>query len=106
MVQRTLNDALAGHKDERVVLRGWVHRRSRLSAVTFLVLRDRSGLAQIVVTSRDQAQLDSSARRPSSRSKARSPPTTGAGRPEITEPRSARCPTRPRHRRWSCGARL
>ena len=50
MVQRTLNDALAGHKDERVVLRGWVHRRRRLSAVSFLILRDRSGLAQVVVS--------------------------------------------------------
>ena len=59
MVQRTLNDALAGHKDERVVLRGWVHRRRRLSAVSFLILRDRSGLAQVVVSDdATKAQLD------------------------------------------------
>ncbi|MGZ4450629.1 MAG: aspartate--tRNA(Asn) ligase [Nocardioides sp.] len=32
-----------------VRLQGWVHRRRELAAVTFLVLRDRSGLAQVVV---------------------------------------------------------
>jgi nondiscriminating aspartyl-tRNA synthetase len=30
-------------------LHGWVHRRRALASVTFLILRDRSGLAQIVV---------------------------------------------------------
>ncbi|KZM74466.1 aspartate--tRNA(Asn) ligase [Nocardia terpenica] len=41
----------------RVALEGWIHRRRRLAAVTFVVLRDRSGLAQAVVTdpvARDQ----------------------------------------------------
>src|SRR5690242_14471374 len=32
-----------------VRLQGWVHRRRELAAVSFLVLRDRSGLAQVVV---------------------------------------------------------
>ena len=32
-----------------VRLQGWVHRRRGLAALTFLVLRDRSGLAQVVV---------------------------------------------------------
>lgn len=35
---------------EDVRIEGWVHRRRRLSSVTFLVVRDRSGLAQVVVT--------------------------------------------------------
>ncbi len=34
---------------ETVRLQGWVHRRRTLSALTFLVVRDRSGLAQVVV---------------------------------------------------------
>jgi len=33
----------------QVRLQGWVHRRRELSALTFLVVRDRSGLAQVVV---------------------------------------------------------
>jgi len=32
-----------------VRLQGWVHRRRELASVTFLVLRDRTGLAQVVV---------------------------------------------------------
>src|SRR5215210_8388891 len=32
-----------------VRLQGWVHRRRELATVTFLVIRDRSGLAQVVV---------------------------------------------------------
>src|SRR3954447_9899942 len=32
-----------------VRLQGWVHRRRELAAITFLVVRDRTGLAQVVV---------------------------------------------------------
>src|SRR4051812_27108896 len=34
---------------EPVRLQGWVHRRRELAAVTFLVVRDRTGLAQVVL---------------------------------------------------------
>ncbi len=47
---RTLGADLAVRSGEHVVLEGWVHRRRRLAAVTFLVVRDRSGLTQVVVT--------------------------------------------------------
>jgi nondiscriminating aspartyl-tRNA synthetase len=47
---RTLCSALpAAEPGSTVRLQGWVHRRRELSAVTFLVLRDRSGLAQVVL---------------------------------------------------------
>ena len=49
-MSRTLAAQLPSHHDEHVVLEGWVHRRRRHATVTFLVLRDRSGLAQVVVT--------------------------------------------------------
>lgn len=49
-MSRTLTAQLKAHIDRDVVLEGWVHRRRRLSAVTFLVLRDRAGLAQVVAT--------------------------------------------------------
>ncbi len=49
-MSRTLAAQLPSHHDEHVVLEGWVHRRRRHAAVTFLVLRDRSGLAQVVAT--------------------------------------------------------
>ena len=39
-----------------VRLEGWVHRRRVLGAVTFLIVRDRSGLAQVVVRDREARQ--------------------------------------------------
>jgi nondiscriminating aspartyl-tRNA synthetase len=49
-MSRTLAAQLPNHRDEPVELEGWVHRRRRHAAVTFLVLRDRSGMAQVVAT--------------------------------------------------------
>ncbi|MGH3490199.1 MAG: aspartate--tRNA(Asn) ligase [Actinopolymorphaceae bacterium] len=47
---RTLTADLASIEDGADVrLQGWVHRRRRLASVTFVVIRDRSGLAQVVV---------------------------------------------------------
>jgi nondiscriminating aspartyl-tRNA synthetase len=43
-----------------VRVEGWVHRRRILATVTFLVLRDRSGLAQVVV--RDPSALEAARR--------------------------------------------
>ncbi|MCW2738940.1 amino acid--tRNA ligase-related protein [Nocardioides sp.] len=47
---RTLcHDLSISTPGSEVTLEGWVHRRRALSRVTFLVLRDRSGLAQVVL---------------------------------------------------------
>ncbi len=40
----------------RLRIEGWIHRRRFLAAVTFLIVRDRTGLAQVVV--RDQDALE------------------------------------------------
>lgn len=45
---RTLTRTLCDHVGEMVFLRGWVHRCRDLGGVYFLLLRDRSGLCQIV----------------------------------------------------------
>ena len=47
---RVLLADLAAHVGERVTVAGWLHRRRALSQVTFLVIRDRSGLGQIVLS--------------------------------------------------------
>jgi nondiscriminating aspartyl-tRNA synthetase len=46
---RALATELAEHVGERVTLKGWLHRQRRLSHVTFLIVRDRSGLGQVVI---------------------------------------------------------
>ncbi len=42
-------DLASAPPGERATLAGWIHRRRVLASVTFLVLRDRTGLAQVVV---------------------------------------------------------
>ncbi len=48
-MQRILSSQLATHIGERVTIAGWVHRRRLLKSVAFLIVRDRAGLAQVVV---------------------------------------------------------
>jgi nondiscriminating aspartyl-tRNA synthetase len=48
-MERILTTELAAHAGERVLLRGWVHRTRDLSRVSFLLLRDRGGIAQVVL---------------------------------------------------------
>jgi nondiscriminating aspartyl-tRNA synthetase len=55
-MKRTLATALPhATPGETVRLQGWVHRRRELATVAFLVVRDRSGLAQVIV--RDGSDL-------------------------------------------------
>ncbi|GIH09376.1 aspartate--tRNA(Asp/Asn) ligase [Rhizocola hellebori] len=48
-MQRILSSELAVHVGEPVTIAGWVHRRRELKSVSFLILRDRAGLAQVVL---------------------------------------------------------
>jgi nondiscriminating aspartyl-tRNA synthetase len=51
MISRTLAAELPRHVGAHVRVAGWVHRRRRLKSVTFVVVRDRSGTAQVVLRS-------------------------------------------------------
>ena len=56
-MQRILSSEITLHVGEKVQVAGWIHRRRELKSVAFLILRDRAGLAQIVVSepaTRDQ----------------------------------------------------
>ena len=49
-MQRTMAGQLPGlEPGGRVKISGWLHRRRTLASVTFLIVRDRTGLAQVVV---------------------------------------------------------
>ncbi|WP_433442243.1 aspartate--tRNA(Asn) ligase [Nonomuraea sp. CA-141351] len=48
MISRVLSAELAEHAGQRVTIAGWVHRRRQLKSVSFLVVRDRTGLSQVV----------------------------------------------------------
>ncbi|MER5323389.1 aspartate--tRNA(Asn) ligase [Streptosporangium roseum] len=49
MIHRVLAADLPRHVGRHVRLAGWLHRRRDLKSVSFLVIRDRSGLAQVVL---------------------------------------------------------
>ena len=55
MISRVLAAELPSRIGERVRIAGWPHRRRQLKSVTFLVVRDRSGLAQVVLTEPGEA---------------------------------------------------
>jgi nondiscriminating aspartyl-tRNA synthetase len=46
---RVLSSELPAHAGERVTMAGWLHAKRELGAVAFVILRDRGGLAQVVV---------------------------------------------------------
>ncbi len=57
MSSRILAADLAAHVGQQVTIAGWLHRRRELKSVTFLIIRDRSGLAQVVLRGPDGAEL-------------------------------------------------
>ncbi|GLY93302.1 aspartate--tRNA(Asn) ligase [Actinoplanes sp. NBRC 103695] len=48
-MQRILSTELAQHPGETVTIAGWVHRRRLLKQVAFVIVRDATGFAQVVV---------------------------------------------------------
>lgn len=48
-MKRTMINELNKYIDEKVQIKGWVYRIRKLKSITFIILRDRSGLVQCVV---------------------------------------------------------
>ena len=57
-LERTLTSALRHHVGQRVRIMGWLHRLRTMGGVNFLVVRDRAGLAQAVLSADDLAALE------------------------------------------------
>ena len=56
MISRVLAADLHAHVGEQVRIAGWLHRRRELKSVTFLIIRDRSGLSQVVLSGLTQRE--------------------------------------------------
>jgi nondiscriminating aspartyl-tRNA synthetase len=46
---RILSSELSQHVGKKVIIQGWLHKKRALGALMFIVVRDRSGLVQVVV---------------------------------------------------------
>jgi len=58
VISRVMSAELPEHIGERVTIAGWLHRRRELKSVTFLIIRDRTGLAQVVLPADAEADDD------------------------------------------------
>ncbi|WP_017414298.1 aspartate--tRNA(Asn) ligase [Clostridium tunisiense] len=48
-MERVIIENLEKYIGEKILIKGWVHRVRKLKAITFLILRDRTGMVQCVV---------------------------------------------------------
>lgn len=55
-MKRILSSELLSHQNQRVLLRGWLNSFRAFGKLNFLILRDRAGLAQIVVEDKEEAK--------------------------------------------------
>jgi nondiscriminating aspartyl-tRNA synthetase len=62
MISRTLAAELPAQAGQHVKIAGWLHRKRQLKSMTFLIVRDRSGLVQAVLT--DPAAIEAAAALP------------------------------------------
>jgi len=53
---RTLSKDLASKLGEQVSIEGWVHKKRLLGGLTFINVRDRTGLVQIVIKDKDEVE--------------------------------------------------
>jgi nondiscriminating aspartyl-tRNA synthetase len=53
---RTLTKELITHVGETVTIQGWLHKKRLLGGLNFITLRDRSGLAQNLIDTKDEVE--------------------------------------------------
>jgi len=53
-MKRILASELLQHLNQQVILKGWLNNTRLLGKINFLILRDRSGLSQIVIESKEE----------------------------------------------------
>ncbi|HEY8886781.1 MAG TPA: aspartate--tRNA(Asn) ligase [Candidatus Microsaccharimonas sp.] len=53
---RTLTKDLSAHIGETITIQGWLHKKRLLGGLNFITLRDRAGLAQNLIDSKDEVE--------------------------------------------------
>lgn len=53
---RTLAKDISSHIGQTATIRGWLHKKRLLGGLTFIVVRDRSGLTQVLVKDKDEVE--------------------------------------------------
>lgn len=53
---RILSKDVASHIGEKILVEGWLHKKRLLGGLTFINVRDRSGLVQIVIKDKDEVE--------------------------------------------------
>lgn len=53
---RTLSSEVKAHVGKRVSVSGWLHKKRLLGGLTFINVRDRSGLVQVVIEDKEQVE--------------------------------------------------
>lgn len=53
---RILSQDLAAHAGEKVIIEGWLHKKRLLGGLTFINVRDRRGLTQVVIKDKDEVE--------------------------------------------------
>src|SRR3989344_2037875 len=56
MSSRVLNKNIADHIGKSVEIQGWVHKKRLLGGLTFINVRDRSGLTQVVIQDKNEGE--------------------------------------------------
>jgi nondiscriminating aspartyl-tRNA synthetase len=55
-MNRTLARDLSAHVGKTITVQGWIHKKRLLGGITFINVRDRSGLSQVVVEDKDEVE--------------------------------------------------
>ncbi|MFO0971669.1 MAG: OB-fold nucleic acid binding domain-containing protein, partial [Candidatus Saccharimonadales bacterium] len=55
-MQRTLSSEVKKHIGEEVTIKGWLHKKRLMGGLTFINVRDRQGLVQVLVEDKDEVE--------------------------------------------------
>jgi nondiscriminating aspartyl-tRNA synthetase len=53
---RTLSTDVAAHAGKQIIIEGWLHKKRLLGGLTFINIRDRRGLTQVVIKDKDEVE--------------------------------------------------